>query len=91
MDNTVVRKKRSSLVGVVVSNKMQKTITVKVSRLVKHPAYGKFIKKFSVFKAHDEKQTAKEGDKVRIYETRPMSKTKRWMLESVLESKGVQK
>ena len=72
--------KKMELTGEVVSNKMTKTISVVVTRLVKHPKYGKFMKKSSVFKAHDEKQECKVGDKVLIQESRPLSKTKRWTL-----------
>ncbi|OYZ23221.1 MAG: 30S ribosomal protein S17 [Bdellovibrio sp. 28-41-41] len=68
------------LTGEVVSTKMAKTISVLVTRLVKHPKYGKFVKKSSVFKAHDEKQECKVGEKVTIQESRPLSKTKRWTL-----------
>ena len=77
---------RPSQIGVVTSNKMQKTITVKVERLVKHPKYGKYVKKFSVLKAHDPLSTAKVGDKVEVEFTRPISKTKRWRLLRVLVS-----
>ena len=66
--------------GKVISDKMDKTISVLIYNLVKHPRYKKYIKKSSVFKAHDEKNQAKEGDIVRIFETRPLSKTKRWKL-----------
>ncbi len=79
------RKKRNEVVGVVVSDKMAKTISVQVFSLVKHSRYGKYIRKSSVFKAHDEKNEAKQGDLVRIYETRPLSKTKRWTLAEVVE------
>ena len=72
-------------VGTVISDKMDKTISVLIFRLVKHSRYDKFIRKTSVFKAHDEKNEAKVGDKVRIHETRPISKTKRWKLAEVLE------
>ena len=65
---------------------MTKTISVEIFRLVKHEKYGKYMKKSSVFKAHDEKNTAKEGDTVRIRETRPLSKTKRWTLVEVVEA-----
>ncbi|MEQ1664721.1 MAG: 30S ribosomal protein S17 [Bdellovibrionales bacterium] len=82
-----VHKKRGDVVGLVVSDKMDKTVSVQVFSLVRHEQYGKFIKKSSVFKAHDEKNEAKTGDKVRIFECRPMSKTKRWMLVEILESK----
>ena len=66
--------------GVVVSNKMDKTISVKVYRNVKHPHYKKRIRKSSVFKAHDENNSARVGDNVQIVEVRPLSKTKRWKL-----------
>jgi len=72
--------------GEVVSNKMDKTISVSVSRRVKHEKYGKYVKKSSVFKAHDEKNEAKIGDIVRIHETRPLSKTKRWALSAIVET-----
>jgi small subunit ribosomal protein S17 len=64
---------------------MEKTITVAVERKVKHPIYGKFVKKTTKFHAHDEKNEAKPGDVVRIMETRPLSKTKRWRLVEILE------
>ena len=76
------RKERS---GKVVSNKMQKTITVAVDRKVKHPIYGKFVNRTTKFKAHDEQNTAGIGDTVRIMETRPLSKDKRWRLIEVVE------
>lgn len=76
--------KKMELVGEVVSNKMQKTISVSVSRVVKHPKYGKYMKKTSVFKAHDEKNESKIGDKVLIRESRPLSRTKRWELIKIL-------
>lgn len=72
--------KKMELTGEVVSNKMTKTISVVVTRLVKHPKYGKFMKKSSVFKAHDEKQECQVGDRVTIQESRPLSRTKRWTL-----------
>jgi small subunit ribosomal protein S17 len=78
------RGRRVELQGEVVANKMQKTISVLVYRMVKHDKYGKFIKKSSIIKAHDEKQVSKVGDTVRIYETRPLSKTKRWALAEVV-------
>ncbi|HRO66129.1 MAG TPA: 30S ribosomal protein S17 [Pseudobdellovibrionaceae bacterium] len=80
------RGRRIEVTGEVVSNKMQKTISVKVSHMVKHAKYGKYMKTSSVFKAHDEKGEAKVGDVVRIYETRPLSKTKRWALAEVVEA-----
>ena len=79
------RAARKSRVGLVVSNKMDKTITVSMERQVKHPIYGKFVKKTTKLKAHDEANDANEGDTVRIQETRPLSKTKRWRLVEVLE------
>jgi small subunit ribosomal protein S17 len=70
--------------GVVVSSKMNKTIVVAVVRQVRHPQYGKFIRKTNKFYAHDESNQCGVGDRVRIVETRPMSKLKRWKLESVI-------
>jgi small subunit ribosomal protein S17 len=70
--------------GMVVSNKMQKTIIVEVTRLIEHPQFKKVIKRKVRYAAHDEKNTAKIGDKVRIQETRPISKSKRWRLVEVL-------
>ncbi len=82
---TLERNFRKERVGKVVSNKMQKTITVTVDRKVKHPIYGKFVNKTTKFKAHDEKNEAGIGDTVRIMETRPLSKDKRWRLVEILE------
>ena len=79
------RNLRKTKVGIVTSNKMDKTITVKVERKVKHPLYGKFVKKSTQFHAHDEKNECSIGDSVRIMETRPLSKTKRWRLDTVIE------
>ena len=79
------RNERKERIGKVVSNKMQKTITVAVDRKVKHPIYGKFVNKTTKFKAHDEQNTAGIGDTVRIAETRPLSKDKRWRLVEVVE------
>ena len=79
------RNLRKTRIGVVTSNKMTKTITVEVERKVKHPIYGKFVKKTTKFHAHDEKNEASIGDVVRIMETRPMSKTKRWRFVEVIE------
>jgi small subunit ribosomal protein S17 len=81
----VERKIRKTKTGVVKSDKMTKTITVTVERKVKHPIYGKFVKKTTSFHAHDEKSEAKTGDVVKIMETRPLSKTKRWLLVEILE------
>ncbi|MGC1242492.1 MAG: 30S ribosomal protein S17 [Chryseosolibacter sp.] len=79
------RNERKERIGKVVSNKMQKTITVAVDRKVKHPIYGKFVNRTTKFKAHDEQNTAGIGDTVRIMETRPLSKEKRWRLIEVVE------
>ncbi len=81
----VVRNLRKTRIGVVTSNKMNKTITVAVERKVKHPIYGKFVKKTTKFHAHDEKDECTMGDIVKIMETRPLSKTKRWRLLEVVE------
>ena len=80
------RGRRNEVVGEVISNKMDKAISVLIFRMVKHKKYGKYVKKTSVFKAHDEKNVAKIGDVVKIYETRPLSKTKRWALSEVVET-----
>jgi len=85
VQNTETRNLRKVRVGIVTSNKMAKTITVAVERKVKHPIYGKFINKTTKFHAHDEKNECSIGDIVRIMETRPMSKTKRWRLVEVVE------
>jgi small subunit ribosomal protein S17 len=79
------RNLRKTRIGIVTSNKMDKTITVAVERKVKHPIYGKFVKKTTKFHAHDEKNECSIGDTVRIMETRPLSKTKRWRLDEVVE------
>ena len=79
------RNLRKIRVGVVSSNKMDKTITVNVERKIKHPLYGKFLKKTTKFHAHDEKNECSIGDTVKIMEARPMSKTKRWRLVEVVE------
>ncbi|MCF8213792.1 MAG: 30S ribosomal protein S17 [Chitinophagaceae bacterium] len=81
----VDRKLRKTKMGSVTSDKMDKTITVAVERKVKHPLYGKFVKKTTKFHAHDETNEAKPGDVVRIMETRPLSKTKRWRLVEIIE------
>ena len=82
---TAERKTRKSRIGLVTSNKMDKTITVAVERKVKHPIYGKFLKKTTKFHAHDETNQCGIGDTVRIMETRPLSKTKCWRLVEVIE------
>lgn len=80
-----VRKQRKTRTGVVSSNKMEKTITVTVVRKLKHPKYGKFVKKSKKFHAHDENNDANIGDVVKIMETRPLSKSKRWRLVEIIE------
>jgi small subunit ribosomal protein S17 len=82
METRNLRKER---VGVVFSNKMDKSITVAVKWKEKHPIYGKFVSKTKKFHAHDEKNDCNTGDTVRIMETRPLSKTKRWRLVEILE------
>ena len=76
---------RKNRVGTVVSNKMEKTITVSVERKVKHPVYGKIIRLTTKLTAHDEKNVCNEGDTVRIMDTRPLSKNKRWRLVEIIE------
>jgi small subunit ribosomal protein S17 len=85
MEQTTVRNLRKTRTGVVTSNKMDKTITIAIERKVKHPLYGKFVKKTSKFHAHDENNECSIGDTVKIMETRPMSKLKRWRLVEVVE------
>lgn len=82
MESRNLRKER---IGQVVRNKMNKSIVVAVNRKVKHPIYGKFVNKTSTFMAHDEKDECGVGDTVRIMETRPLSKQKRWRLLEVIE------
>ena len=79
------RNLRKERIGVVVSDKMDKTIVVAVESREKHPMYGKFVKKTTKFTAPDEKNECGEGDRVRIMETRPLSKTKRWRLVEIVE------
>jgi small subunit ribosomal protein S17 len=78
-------KVQRSQVGRVVSNKMDKTVTVRLERLVKHPLYGKYIRRSSKVHAHDEGNECNEGDTVRIAQTRPVSKTKAWTVVEVVE------
>ena len=80
-----IRNSRKVIIGKVVSNKMQKTIVVAVERKVMHPKYGKFIKMTSKFKAHDEKNECGINDIVKVMETRPLSKDKRWRLVEIIE------
>ena len=82
---TADRGGRKVRTGLVVSNKMQKTIVVRVSRLVRHPKYSRVVKQTSAFKAHDETNSAAIGDWVKIMETRPISKDKRWRLVEILK------
>jgi small subunit ribosomal protein S17 len=79
------RNLRKERVGVVVSNKMDKTIAVNIERKVKHPMYGKFVKKSKKYLAHDEKNDCGIGDTVKIMETRPLSKNKCWRLVEIIE------
>jgi small subunit ribosomal protein S17 len=79
------RNLRKTRVGVVSSDKMDKTVTISVERKVKHPIYGKFVKKTKKYHAHDEKNDCREGDIVKIMETRPLSKSKRWRLVEIIE------
>ena len=79
------RNLRKERIGVVTSNKMEKSIVVSIERKVKHALYGKFLKKTSKFIAHDQENTCNEGDKVKIMETRPMSKNKNWRLVEIIE------
>ena len=81
----IKRNLRKERIGVVVSNKMDKSIVVEIERREKHPIYGKFIKKTNRFMAHDEKNECNIGDTVRIMETRPMSKSKCWRLVEIIE------
>lgn len=84
--NDSTRGRRVEVIGQVVSDKMDKTISVVTYRMVRHNKYGKYIKKTTVMKAHDEKNLAKVGDTVKIFESRPLSKTKRWVLAEVVEA-----
>lgn len=81
----IVRQFRKERVGKVTSNKMEKSISVMVERKIKHPLYGKFVKKSNSFMAHDEKNECQIGDIVKIMETRPLSKNKRWRLVEIIE------
>ena len=82
---TVERNRRKTRVGMVISDKMDKTIVVAVRDNVRHPLYNKIVKKTYKLKAHDEKNDAKIGDTVRVMETRPLSKDKRWRLVEIME------
>ena len=85
MEENIKRNARKERVGLVVSAKMDKSISVAIERQVKHPMYGKYVKKTTKLMAHDETNDAGEGDTVRIMETRPLSKNKRWRLVEVVE------
>lgn len=79
------RGERKTAVGVVISDRMDKTVVVRVERLVQHPKYKKVVKRYTKYKAHDERNECRVGDKVLIIETRPLSKTKRWRVMKILE------
>ncbi len=79
------KRNRKRLVGEVVSDKMDKTVVVVVNRLVKHPIYKKYIRRTARFKAHDENNQARMGDKVEIIQSRPLSRTKRWRLAKIVD------
>jgi len=83
MENS--RKLRRERIGVVVSNSMDKSMVIAVKQKIKHPIYGKFVNKTSKFMVHDEENTCKVGDTVKISETRPLSKNKRWRLVEIIE------
>jgi small subunit ribosomal protein S17 len=84
-ESTEIRRARKTRVGMVVSDKMEKTVVVSIERRVQHPVYGKMIRRTKKLKAHDEENSAKTGDTVRIMETRPLSKDKRWRLVEIIE------
>ena len=79
------RNARKTRTGIVVSDKMQKTVVVSIERRVEHPVYGKMVRRTKKLKAHDEQNAAKTGDTVRIMETRPLSKDKRWRVVEIIE------
>jgi small subunit ribosomal protein S17 len=85
VNNSTARTARKTRQGLVVSDKMDKTIVVAIERRVPHPVYGKMVTKTTRLKAHDEANTAKVGDTVRIVETRPLSKDKRWRLLEIVD------
>ena len=89
MNDETQQKATRTLIGEVTSNKMDKTITVVVERFVKHPIYGKFIKRSTKLHAHDENNVCNKGDVVTVRECRPLSKNKSWMLVDVVEKAGV--
>jgi small subunit ribosomal protein S17 len=83
--STTQRTSRKTRIGMVVSDKMQKTVVVSIERRVQHPVYGKMVRRTKKLKAHDEENQAKTGDTVRIMETRPLSKDKRWRVVEIIE------
>jgi len=84
-EKSVSRAARKTRIGLVVSDKMEKTVVVSIERRVQHPVYGKMVRRTKRLKAHDETNDAKTGDTVRIMETRPMSKDKRWRVVEIVE------
>jgi len=89
MIQTTGRGRRREVVGQVISDKMDKTLTVQTYRSERHPKYKKFVRKTTIYKVHDEANSAKTGDTVRIFETRALSKTKRWKLAEIVEAAKV--
>ncbi|MGQ9502566.1 MAG: 30S ribosomal protein S17 [Anaerolineae bacterium] len=85
----MVRERRKVLVGRVVSNKMDKTVVVSVESLKRHPLYGKVVRQRKRYKAHDENNACQVGDLVRMIESRPLSKEKRWVVTEILERAGL--
>lgn len=85
MSTEQIQKNKKTRIGLVTSTKMDKTITVSVERKLRHPIYGKFVKKSKKFLAHDDKNQCDEGDLVKITESRPLSKRKRWRLTEIIE------
>ena len=90
-DKATIESKKRELMGEVISDKMDKTIVVEVARRVRHPRYQKVMMLYKKFYAHDEKSACSEGDVVRIVETRPLSKLKRWRVTEILEHGGVER
>ena len=85
ISDTTERNARKTRIGMVVSDKMTKTVVVSIERRVQHPVYGKMVRRTKKLKAHDEQNEAKTGDTVRIMETRPLSKDKRWRVVEIIE------
>jgi len=88
MSEATIAKTERTLTGLVVSNKMNKTIAVEVERLIKHPVYGKYIRRTTKLLAHDENGESREGDRVTIRQCRPMSRRKSWRLVEVVKKAG---